>query len=100
MDYPGMKGIPIDRIDTHSLRGGGANSLSLSGYSDREIQKMGRWKSDTFKEYISSQLSQFSVGMSKTMKKVLNFVNVERGVYHDVTSTMINEPYSQAAATA
>ena len=100
LDYPGMKGIPIDRIDTHSLRGGGANSLSLSGYSDREIQKMGRWKSDTFKEYISSQLSQFSVGMSKSMKKVFNFVNVEGGVYHDVTSTMINEPYSQAAATA
>jgi hypothetical protein len=38
--------------------------------------------------------------MSKSMKKVFNFVNVEGGVYHDVTSTMINEPYSQAAATA
>ena len=95
-----MKGIPIDRIDTHSLRGGGANALSLSGYSDREIQKMGRWKSDTFKEYISSQLSQFLVGMSKSMKKVFNFVNVEGGVYHDVTSPMVNVPYLAAAATA
>ncbi len=25
LDNPGQKGIPFDRIDTHSLRGGGAN---------------------------------------------------------------------------
>lgn len=65
-------------FDTHSLRGGGANALSLAGYSDREIQKMGsRWKSNTFKEYISDQLSQFSEGMSKSIKKLFNFVDVE-----------------------
>jgi hypothetical protein len=38
------KGIPIDRIDTHSLRSGGANALSLARYSDTQIQKMGRWR--------------------------------------------------------
>ena len=43
LEYPTAKGIPIDRIDTHSLRSGGANALSLSGYSDTQIQKMGRW---------------------------------------------------------
>ena len=37
-DYP-FQSIPIDRVDTHSLRTGGANSLSLNGYSDTEIQK-------------------------------------------------------------
>ncbi len=47
--YP-SRGIPIDRVDTHSLRSGGANALALNGYSDREIQKMGRWRSATFKE--------------------------------------------------
>jgi hypothetical protein len=31
LEYPTTKGIPIDRIDTHSLRSGGANALSLSG---------------------------------------------------------------------
>ena len=61
---------------------------------------MGRWKSNTFKEYISSQLSQLSVGMSKSMKKVFNFVNVKGGVYHDVTATMINEPYPTTAIAA
>jgi len=28
--YPTVKGIPIDRINTHSLRSGGANALALS----------------------------------------------------------------------
>ena len=42
LDYPASKGIPIDHIDTHSLRGGGVNALHLNGYSDRQIQKMGR----------------------------------------------------------
>ena len=44
-----MKGIPINQIDTYSLRGSCANALSLSGYSDREIQKIGWWKSNTFR---------------------------------------------------
>ena len=43
LDHHGQKGIPIPLIDTYSLRIGGANALSLSGYSNREIQKMGRW---------------------------------------------------------
>ena len=58
------------------------------------------WKSDTFKEYISSQLSQFSVGMSKSTKKVFNFVNIEGGVYSDVIAAMINEPYPTTAIAA
>ena len=42
LQYPTTRGIPIERIDTHSLRSGGANALALSGYSDTQIQKMGR----------------------------------------------------------
>ena len=84
LDYPGRKGIPIERVDTHSLRIGGANALSLSGYSDREIQKMGRWRGETFKEYIREQLDVFSRGMSTKMKQKFNFVNVEGGVNTDV----------------
>ena len=37
--YPTKWGIPIEQIDTHSLRSGGANALALSGYSDTQIQK-------------------------------------------------------------
>jgi hypothetical protein len=56
-DYSTAKGIPIDRIDTHSLRSGGANALLLAGYSDTQIQKMGRWWGATFKEYIREELT-------------------------------------------
>jgi hypothetical protein len=47
LDYPASRGIPIDKIDTHSLRIGGANALSLAGYTNRQIQKMGRWRGET-----------------------------------------------------
>ena len=56
LDYPDDRIIPIDRIDTHSLSCGGANALSLAGYKEHQIQKMGRWRGKTFKEYISDQL--------------------------------------------
>jgi hypothetical protein len=52
LHYPTTRGIPIECIDMHSLCSGGANTLALSGYSDTQIQKMGRWKGVTFKEYI------------------------------------------------
>ncbi len=52
LDYPTIKGIPINHIDTHLLRSGGANVLSLAGYSDTQIQKMSSWCGATFKEYI------------------------------------------------
>ena len=93
LDYPSCRGIPIDRIDTHSLRCGGANALALAGYKDREIQKMGRWRSATFLEYIRESLSDFSAGMSTSMKRSFNFVNVEGGVFRDITSVTLNTAY-------
>jgi hypothetical protein len=39
LHYSAMRGIPIERINTHSLRSGNANALALSGYSDVQIQK-------------------------------------------------------------
>lgn len=92
LNYPQARGIPIARIDTHSLRSGGANALSLSGYSDREIQKMGRWKSATFKEYIREELHCFSNGMSRKMKQTFNFVNIAGGAFHDITPSIMMQP--------
>ena len=101
LNYPELKGIPIDGIDTHSLRGGGANALSLAGYSDLQIQKMGRWRGETFKEYVSEQLSTFSEGMSSAMSRTFGFVNVEGGVWSDITEATVDMEYdSPAAATA
>ena len=101
LDYPAAKGIPIDQIDTHSLRSGGANALVLAGYSDREIQKMGRWRGQTFKEYIRGELSVFSEGISKDMKRKLNFVNIAGGAHSelvDVTRTAVFADYEGAVA--
>jgi hypothetical protein len=99
LDYP-SRGFPIERIDTHSLRSGGANALSLAGYTDRQIQKMGRWRGSTFKEYIREELHVFSEGMSTHMKKHFKFVNIAGGVYHDVTTAVLSMDYNVNAAAA
>ena len=96
LDYEYGSGIPEEAIDTHSLRAGGANALHLNGFSDREIQKMGRWTSDTFKEYIHENLSNFSEGMSKAMKTDFQFVNVHAGAVKDVTTSTIESAYQAA----
>ena len=81
LDYETRQAIPLNRINTYLLWAGGAMALHLSGYSDCKIQKMGRrWRSETFKEYISEQLNLFTRGMSKTMSCRFNLVNVEGGV--------------------
>ena len=103
LDYPSLKGIPIDRVDTHSLRAGGANALSLAGYSDRDIQKMGRWRGETFKEYIREELHCFAEGMSTAMKQDFKFVNIAGGAYSelvDVTRTTVVSDYQRAAGAA
>ena len=41
LDYPLLKGIPIEHVDTHYFHAGGANYLSLAGYINRYIKKMG-----------------------------------------------------------
>jgi hypothetical protein len=94
LDYPGGKGTPIERSNTHSLRSGGANALSLAGYSEMEIQKMGRWRSATFMEYIREELACFSAGMSTKMRKRFGFVNVAGGAYTDVTNELLHTPYT------
>ena len=100
LDYPVSRGIPIDRIDTHSLRIGGANALHLAGYSDREIQKMGRWRGETFKEYVREQLSNFSEGMSSSMQKCLGFVNIEGNLCKDISQTVIGMEYNNGVTGA
>ena len=100
LDYPTRKGIPIERVDTHSLRGGGANALALSGYSDTQIQKMGRWRGVTFKEYIREELANYSDGMSTAMKTKFNFMNIAGNAYRDSTDTVLRMEYNTEFITA
>ena len=89
LHYPTTKGIPIQRINTHSLRSGGANALALAGYSDTQIQKMGRWRGATFKEYIWEELACYSAGMSSDMRRKFNFVNIAGNAFHDITGDIL-----------
>ena len=82
----------LERLDTHSLRSGGANQLATAEYLEMWIQKMGRWKGDTFKEYTREELACFLAGMSKSMKpkfKILNDIGSAQGDLVDVTLAVI-----------
>ena len=78
----------------HSLCSGGANTLVLSGYSNMQIQKMGRWKGAIFKEYIREDLACYSAGMSTNMKQTFKFVILSGNAYNDITATCIKEDYT------
>ena len=45
-------GVFDNRIDTHSLRAGGATALYTQGVPSDVIQRWGRWKSLTFHQYL------------------------------------------------
>ena len=99
LNNPYLKGIPKNIVDAHSLRSVGDNSLSLARYSDRDIQKMGRWKGGTFKEYIREELRYFAEVMSTAMKQDFKFVNISGGAYRelvDVTRTTLVGYYQPA----
>lgn len=99
-DYPATRGTPISLINTHSLRIGGACALALAGYSDTQIQKMGRWRGATFKEYVRENLSNYAEGMSTAMKKVHGFVNIDTGTYTDVSDKCYSTEYGMQISAA
>ena len=94
LEYPTIKGIPIERVNTHSLGSGGTNALALAGYLDTQIQKMGRWRGDTFKEYVRNKLACFSSGMSRDTKQKFEFINVSGNAFSDITDACVNADYS------
>ena len=103
LNFPSLKGIPIDRVDTRSFISGGDNILSLAGYSNRDIQKIGGWRGKTFKEYIREELNCFAEGMSTAMKQDYRFVNISGGAYIelvDVTRTIVVSDYQPAIEAA
>ncbi len=99
LNYPTAKGIPINCIDTHSLRRGGANAQLLARYSGTQIQKMGRWGVAMFKEYIWEELACFSEGMSCSMKQKLQFVNVSGNLFNTITDDLISTDYNVNVST-
>ena len=54
----------IWRFTTHSLRIGGASALANRGVPDYMIQRLGRWKSLAFLDYLRMSLEGFARSMA------------------------------------
>jgi hypothetical protein len=61
------QGYDPSSIGSHSVRASGAMALKLNGVDDTLIQKLGRWRTDTFRRYISPQLANLTAGLAKLM---------------------------------
>jgi hypothetical protein len=54
---------------------------------------MGRWRGTTFNEYIREELVCFSKGMSKSMRKNFDFVNITGNAFNTITDDLIDREY-------
>ena len=84
VDLLGMNelGFSKEDIGLHSIRSGGAMAMFLSGTSVIIIQRVGRWSSEAFLEYIRDQVESFTVGVSKNMVLFEEFFNLDNGEKH------------------
>ena len=66
--------------------------MFLSGTSVIVIQRVGRWSSEAFLEYIREQVESFTVDVSKNMLRVERFTNLneETAPTSNVTETDCN----------
>jgi hypothetical protein len=71
-----LQGYDLLRIGPHSLRASGAMQLKLNGESDSMIQKMGRWSSNTWLQYLHGQISCLTRGISARMATPVLYFNV------------------------
>jgi hypothetical protein len=71
-----LQGYDLARIGPHSLRASGAMQLKLNGVSDSMIQKMGRWSSNTWLQYLHGQISCLTRGLSSQMAKPVLYFNI------------------------
>ena len=61
-------GFTKDDIGLHSIRSDGAMAMFLSGTSVIIIQRVGRWSSEAFLEYIREQVESFTLDVSKNVE--------------------------------
>ena len=69
-------GFTKDDVGLHSIRSGGAMAMFLSSVSEIIIQRVGRWESTAFLEYIREQVEGFTVGVSIKMNENENFCHL------------------------
>ena len=90
-------GFEKDDIGLHSIRSGGAMAMFLAGVSVIVIQRVGRWSSEAFLEYIRDQVEAFTLNVSKDMLRFEEFLNLatenntETATVGNTTETTENE---------
>ena len=57
-------GLDATRFSSHSFRIGGASAMAAAGVHDYVIQKIGRWKSLTFLQYIRTASAVFNLAFA------------------------------------
>ncbi len=65
-------GFIKEDVGLHSIRSGGAMAMFLSGVATQIIQRVRRWESDAFMEYIREQVESFAIGVSKKLSNRTN----------------------------
>ena len=74
---PEVLGFHPDEIGTHSIRSGGAMAYFLiPGMTDSRLRYFGRWRSDSFLDYIREQVDRFKKGFSTHILKHKHFRNL------------------------
>jgi len=78
-------GVAPSEISTRSIRSGAVMALAMQGrHSEKDIMMIGRWKSDTFMEYVRPQVLEWSGHTSKIMAEPISFVDLgQRGAKKD-----------------
>ncbi len=85
-------GFSKEDVGLHSIRSGGAMAMFLSGVSDIIIQRIGRWESNAFLEYIREQVENFTYGVSEKMLYNEGFQHLDLGTETEEPNYRQNEP--------
>ena len=76
-------GFTKEDVGLHSIRSGGAMAMFLFGVSTLIIQRIERWESDAFMEYIREQVESFTTGVSTKMiqNELFSHITKEDRIY-------------------
>jgi hypothetical protein len=80
-DVAKVNGLDPSRISSHSLRIGGASALAAANVPDYLIQRMGRWNSLAFLQYVRLASSAFSTA-SDSLTDSTNFTSKDMKLWN------------------
>ena len=90
-------GFSKEDVGLHSIRSGGAMAMFLSGVSDIIIQRIGRWESNAFLEYIREQVENFTYGVSEKMLYNEGFQHLDPNAEIEESCGLQNAPNNEGS---